>query len=98
MMILISFLEYIWNERDGKEERKKRSNEKERDYFDQPYKSLNISHLYIQIYQICMRSKEIRQWQIYGCSSPMMIHKIIYSVDYNWWLKQLDTQLNELTN
>ena len=35
MMILISFLEYIWNERDGKkEERKKRSNEKERDYFD----------------------------------------------------------------
>ena len=27
----------------------------------------------------------------------MMIHKIIPSVDYNSWLKRLDTQLNELT-
>ena len=30
--------------------------------------------------------------------SPMVIHKIIPSVDYNKWLKRLDTQLNELTN
>ena len=28
----------------------------------------------------------------------MMIHKIILSVDYNYRLKRLDTQLNELTN
>ena len=28
----------------------------------------------------------------------MIIHKIILSVDYNWWLKRLDTQLNEQTN
>jgi len=27
-----------------------------------------------------------------------MIHKIAPSVDYNWWLKCLDTQLNESTN
>ena len=25
------------------------------------------------------------------CMSPMMIHKIIPSVDYNYWLKRLDT-------
>ena len=24
----------------------------------------------------------------------MMIHKIIPSVDYSWWLKRLDIQLN----
>ena len=28
----------------------------------------------------------------------MSIHKIFPSVDYNWWLKPLDTQLNEATN
>ena len=28
----------------------------------------------------------------------MMIHKITPSVDYNKWLKRLDTQHNELTN
>ena len=27
----------------------------------------------------------------------MLIHKIIHSVDYNWWLKRLDTQLNKTT-
>ncbi len=28
----------------------------------------------------------------------MMIHKITYSVDYNLWLKRLDTPLIEPTN
>ena len=28
----------------------------------------------------------------------MMTHKITPSVDYNLWLKRLDTQLNEPTN
>ena len=28
----------------------------------------------------------------------VMIHKIIPSVDSNWWLKCLNTQLNERTN
>ena len=28
----------------------------------------------------------------------MIINKIILSVDYNKWLKRLDTQLNEPTN
>ena len=28
----------------------------------------------------------------------MLIHKIIPSIDYNWWLKRLDTQLNKTTN
>ncbi len=28
----------------------------------------------------------------------MMIHIINSSVDYNWWLKRLDTKLNERTN
>ena len=28
----------------------------------------------------------------------MMIHQITPSVDYNLWLKRLDTQLNEQTN
>ena len=27
-----------------------------------------------------------------------MIHKILLSEDYNWWLKRLDTQLKEPTN
>ena len=34
----------------------------------------------------------------YICTSPMMIHKIIPSVDYNEWSKRLDTQLNETAN
>ena len=29
---------------------------------------------------------------------PMMIHKIAPTVDYNLWLKRLDTQLNEPSN
>ena len=37
-------------------------------------------------------SKGIRQWSMFK------IHKITHSVDYNWWLKRLDTQLNESTN
>ena len=32
------------------------------------------------------------------CTSPIMIHKITSSVDYNWWLNRLETQLIELTN
>ena len=28
----------------------------------------------------------------------LFIHKITHFVDYNKWLKRLDTQLNELTN
>ena len=28
----------------------------------------------------------------------MMIHRITPSVDYNKWLKRMDTQLNEPTN
>ena len=28
----------------------------------------------------------------------MMKHKITHSVDYNYWLKRLDTQLNKPTN
>ena len=27
-----------------------------------------------------------------------MRHKITRSVKYNWWIKRLDTQYNELTN
>ena len=27
----------------------------------------------------------------------MKIHKFTPSVDYNWWVKRLDTQLNEQT-
>ena len=30
--------------------------------------------------------------------SPMLIHKVTPSVDYNWWLKRLDTQLNKPVN
>ena len=29
------------------------------------------------------------------CTSPMMIHKITLSVDYNYWLKRLETHLND---
>ena len=32
------------------------------------------------------------------CTSPMMIHKITPSVDFDYWMKRLDTQLNESTN
>ena len=42
-------------------------------------------------------SKGIRQLPINLCTSPMSIHKITPSVDYNW-LKRLNTQLNEPTN
>ena len=42
--------------------------------------------------------KGIRQWSINWCTSLMMIHKIILSVDYNYLLKRLDTQSNEPTN
>ena len=28
----------------------------------------------------------------------MFLHKIIPSVDYNWWLKRSDTQFKEQTN
>ena len=31
-------------------------------------------------------------------TSPMMICKITHSVDFNKWLKRLNTQLNERTN
>ena len=31
-------------------------------------------------------------------AEKFMIHKITPSVDYNWWFKRLDTQLNESTN
>ena len=31
------------------------------------------------------------------CVSPMMIHEITPSVDYSYWLKRSDTQLNERT-
>ena len=43
-------------------------------------------------------SKGIRQWPINWGTSLMMIHKITTSVDYNKWLKRLDTQLNQPTN
>ena len=29
---------------------------------------------------------------------PKMLHKITFFVDYNYWLKRLDTQLNEQIN
>ena len=38
-------------------------------------------------------SKGIRQWPINWGTSPMWIHKITPSLDYNKWLKRLDTQL-----
>ena len=43
-------------------------------------------------------SKGVRQWPINSYTSPMIIHKITPSVDYNKWLKRLDTQLNDPTN
>ena len=43
-------------------------------------------------------SNGIRQWTLIRVKSPMMIHKITPSVDYNKWLQHLDTQLNKPTN
>ena len=42
-------------------------------------------------------SKGIRQWLINKLTSPMIKHKITPFLDYNKWLKHLDTQLNEPT-
>ena len=47
---------------------------------------------------LTQESKVIRQWPINWCTSPMMMHKITRSVDYNKWLNRLDTQLNEPSN
>ena len=38
--------------------------------------------------------KGIRQWLINLCTSPIIIHKITPSVNYNKWLNHLDTELN----
>ena len=43
-------------------------------------------------------AKGIRQCLINLCTSPMIIHKITPSVDYDKWLKHLDNQLHEPTN
>ena len=43
-------------------------------------------------------SKGIRQWPMNWFTSPMMIHKITSSVDYNECFKCFDTQINEPTN
>ena len=43
------------------------------------------------------KSKGIRQSKTDHHTS-LMSHKIIPSVDYNYWLKRLDTQLNEPAN
>ena len=40
-------------------------------------------------------SKGKRQWPINWCTFPMMIYKIIPSVDCNLWFKHLDTQLKK---
>ena len=45
-----------------------------------------------------LESKWISQWPNNWFTSPMMINKIIPSVDYNWCLKHFDTKLNESTN
>ena len=42
-------------------------------------------------------SKGKRQWPINWCTSLMMLHIIFTFVDYNYWLKHLNTQLNEST-
>ena len=46
---------------------------------------------------VVCRDLNERQWPIKKCISPMMIHKFSFSVDYNYNLKRLDTQLNEPT-
>ena len=43
-------------------------------------------------------SKGIRQWLINWRTSSALIHKVTLSVNYNYWLKRLDTQLNEPAN
>ncbi len=43
-------------------------------------------------------SKGIRQWPINWCTSPMIMHKIIPSVDYNKKFNRLDTIINEPIN
>ena len=43
-------------------------------------------------------SKGIRQRLINWFTFPMIIDKVATSVDYNWWLKRLNTQLKEPTN
>ena len=54
---------------------------------------------YIKGYQTTMQgSKGIQQWPKNLYTSPMMTYKITPSVYCNWWLKNLDTQVNELTN
>ena len=42
-------------------------------------------------------SKWIRQWPLSLYTSSIIIHKINLSVDFNCWLKLLDTQLNKRT-
>ena len=43
-------------------------------------------------------SKGIRQWPMNLCTFLMTILKITLPVEYYYWLKRLDTQLNETTN
>ena len=46
-----------------------------------------------------VRTRDLKgQWPINCCTSPMMIHIITPIVDYNLWLKRLDTQFSEPTN
>ena len=60
-------------------------------------KKINAMGIYEdKTYVYIQGSKGIRLWFIKCCISPMMICKITPSVDYNWYLKYLDTQLNEL--
>ena len=43
-------------------------------------------------------SKGIRQWVINLCTSPTMKTKIKSSVDLDYWLKRMGTQLNDPIN
>ena len=43
-------------------------------------------------------SKGISQWPKNLCIFQMAIHKITPAVDYNQWLKSLNTQLNDTIN
>ena len=43
-------------------------------------------------------SKGIRQSPINWCTSPIIKQQNAPAVDYNYWLKRLDTQLNKPTN
>ena len=49
-------------------------------------------------FKTCQGSKGIRQWPVNCCTSPLIIHQITTSLDYNQWLKRLDTQLKYPTN